>query len=45
MNLDMPLTRFLIDLPKNTGADPAKLAAKYQITPAHAAGYLKMEGK
>ncbi len=43
----MPLTDFLIALLKAPAerlhsADPAKLAAKYQINPAFAAGYLKL---
>lgn len=42
MKFDMPLTRFIIDLPKNIGRDPVKLAAKYGINPAHARGYLEM---
>ncbi len=45
MNGNMPLTRFLIDLPKNIGADPVKLAQKYNVSPDHARGYLEMEGK
>lgn len=43
----MPLTDFLIALIRTPperlhSADPAKLAAKYGINPAHAAGYLKL---
>ncbi len=44
----MPLTDFLIALIKAPAdrlhrADPVKLAAKYSISPQHAAGYLKLQ--
>lgn len=42
-----PLTRFIIAMMRTdraalANADPAKLAAKYGISPAHAAGYIAL---
>jgi hypothetical protein len=46
--MTFPLTTFLIALLRTpperlSNADPVKLAAKYGISPDHAAGYLRME--
>ncbi len=41
-----PLTQFLVDMlaGRLSSRDPAAIAAEYRISPAHAAGYLRLWG-